>query len=183
MKVCVDIAAALKYLHGKNIIYRDLKPQNFGFDVRGNIKLFDFGLAKELNSCQREQDGTYHLTGGTGSLRYMAPEVVQHGTYNLSADVYSFCIMLWEILTLETPFEGFSQEKHANLVVYGTLRPKIDKTLPEAIESLLEDGWSSNLFDRPSFDTIFKTLSDISKLHINYKRRRSAYTLDKYSTS
>jgi hypothetical protein len=49
------------------------KPDNLGFDVRGDVKLFDFGLAKELDVKKKLEDGTYHLTADTGSLRYMAP--------------------------------------------------------------------------------------------------------------
>lgn len=56
------------------IIYRDLKPENIGFDVRGDVKIFDFGLAREVNEKDQLDDGTYKLTGDTGSLRYMAPE-------------------------------------------------------------------------------------------------------------
>lgn len=49
------------------------KPDNVGFDVRGDVKIFDFGLAKELDESKKLDDGTYHLTSDTGSLRYMAP--------------------------------------------------------------------------------------------------------------
>jgi serine/threonine protein kinase len=57
-----------------SIIYRDLKPDNVGFDVRGDVKIFDFGLAKEIDPRQMDAEGTYKLTADTGSLRYMAPE-------------------------------------------------------------------------------------------------------------
>mmetsp|Transcript_32595 Transcript_32595/g.79083 ORF Transcript_32595/g.79083 Transcript_32595/m.79083 type:complete len:295 (+) Transcript_32595:56-940(+) len=77
LTVAYDIACALSYLHGLSILYRDLKPDNIGFDVRGDVKIFDFGLAKELDESKILEDGTYNLTGDTGSLRYMAPE----GTY------------------------------------------------------------------------------------------------------
>ena len=54
-----------------SIVYRDLKPDNIGFDVRGDVKIFDFGLAKEFNPANVLDDGTYKLTGDTGSPRYM----------------------------------------------------------------------------------------------------------------
>lgn len=69
-----DLATAFKYLHGMQILYRDLKPDNIGFDVRGDVKIFDFGLARQLPRG-RLADGTYRMTGDTGSPRYMAPEV------------------------------------------------------------------------------------------------------------
>ncbi|KAL7503691.1 hypothetical protein ACHAXN_001445 [Cyclotella atomus] len=80
------------YLHENNIIYRDTKPQNVGFDVRGDLKLFDFGLAKLLPSNDNYQD-TYKLSMA-GTPRFMAPEVLCEKSkgYNLKADVYSFMI-------------------------------------------------------------------------------------------
>lgn len=58
------------------IVYRDLKPENIGFDVRGDAKVFDFGLSKELNQKDYVGDGLFNMSGLTGSRRYMAPEVV-----------------------------------------------------------------------------------------------------------
>jgi len=74
LKIALVIADALEYLHSKNIIYRDLKPDNLAFDEHGVLKLLDFGLAKELKPGEANADGRYELTGNTGSRRYMAPE-------------------------------------------------------------------------------------------------------------
>ena len=73
LDVALQLAQAMQYLHQHNIVYRDLKPDNIGFDQDDNLKLFDFGLAKELKPYKRHEDGTYHLTANTGSRRYMAP--------------------------------------------------------------------------------------------------------------
>ena len=64
------------------------------------MKLFDFGLAKELKDSDRNEDGLYKLTGTTGSFRYMAPEVSLGKPYNLTADVYSWSMIMWFILAL-----------------------------------------------------------------------------------
>lgn len=72
LTVAFDVAGALEYLHDRSIMYRDLKPDNVGFDVRGDAKLFDFGLATEFDSSKPL--GSYRLTGNTGTMRYMAPE-------------------------------------------------------------------------------------------------------------
>jgi serine/threonine protein kinase len=60
-------------LFSHSIIYRDLKPNNIGFDVRGDAKLFDFGLAIEFDN-DKTKNGAFKLTGDTGTIRYMAPE-------------------------------------------------------------------------------------------------------------
>lgn len=65
-----EIAKGTAYLHGKRIIFRDLKPDNIGYSADGILKIFDFGLAKELRDDERNEDGTYRMTGMTGALRY-----------------------------------------------------------------------------------------------------------------
>lgn len=75
-----------------SVIYRDLKPSNIGFDVRDDAKLFDFGLAIEFQP-EAVENGNYKLTGMTGTMRYMAPEVALSHSYTEKADVFSFGIM------------------------------------------------------------------------------------------
>jgi hypothetical protein len=74
LQVALDIATAFVYLHSLNIAYRDLKPDNCGFTRDGILKIFDFGLAKEETNSTKCEDGSYRMTGHTGSRRYMAPE-------------------------------------------------------------------------------------------------------------
>eukprot|EP00979_Chaetoceros_neogracilis_P001569 scaffold269_cov245-Chaetoceros_neogracile.AAC.18 len=102
LMVSYDICMALKYLHDKNIVYRDLKPDNIGFDVRN-----------------------------TGSLRYMAPEVARRMPYNETVDIYSFAILFWQICSLEVPFASFDVNKHSEFVVHGNERPKLDRKRPD----------------------------------------------------
>ncbi len=90
------------------VIYRDLKPDNIGFDIRDDVKIFDFGLAKELNEKLRYRDSdTYKLTGETGSPRYMAPEIANRRPYNQKADVYSFALLFWQICELKVPYDDY----------------------------------------------------------------------------
>mmetsp|Transcript_11503 Transcript_11503/g.29113 ORF Transcript_11503/g.29113 Transcript_11503/m.29113 type:complete len:604 (-) Transcript_11503:269-2080(-) len=90
------IVDGMRYLHSKNIILRDLKPGNVGFDEGGNIRLFDFGMARRVSDCVQDEI--------CGSPRYMAPEIMEGKGYTLKVDVYSFGIMLYELCTLEVPF-------------------------------------------------------------------------------
>ena len=64
--VASEIASALEHLHSLRIVFRDLKPDNVGFDYDGKVKVFDFGLAKELDPKQQRDSGLYQMSGGTG---------------------------------------------------------------------------------------------------------------------
>jgi serine/threonine protein kinase len=76
------LAKALEYVYSKNIIFRDVKPRNIGFDARSTVKLFDFGLARDVK--------LYRLKGKAKLPLYMAPEVaLSEEEYGLPADVYS----------------------------------------------------------------------------------------------
>lgn len=65
--VARDIASAMQYLHCQDIVYRDLKPDNIGFDSEGVLKMFDFGLAKRVTSADKTDGDLYNLTGNTGT--------------------------------------------------------------------------------------------------------------------
>lgn len=142
LSVAYDIASALSYLHERNIMYRDLKPDNIGFDVRGDAKLFDFGLATEFES-DKTKKGTYKLTGDTGTIRYMAPEVALSQPYTFTADCYSFGILLWHMLSLEMPYARSSDTTVARMVLHGGHRPKIDGNWPSEVRRLLQDSFGS----------------------------------------
>jgi serine/threonine protein kinase len=98
---------------------------------------------------ERTGEGRYLLTGNTGSLRYMAPEVARDEPYNLSVDSYSFGILFWQICSLSTPYAGLSQESHAIQVVRNGARPKPDASWPNFWVDLMEASWSANPADRP----------------------------------
>lgn len=122
-------------------MYRDLKPENIGFDVRGDVKIFDFGLAREFDLAQADSQGFYAYTGDTGSPRYMAPEVALGQRYNEGADVYSFSILVWQVLALSTPYEGFNASMLTRNVVKGGSRPRIDPKWSKYIADMLRSGW------------------------------------------
>ncbi|KAL7482553.1 hypothetical protein ACHAW6_008227 [Cyclotella cf. meneghiniana] len=147
--VAKDLAGALSYLHDMCIIYRDLKPENVGFDGKGVTKLFDFGLAKQVRR-EDATDGTYRLTANTGSIRYMSPEVGDGWPYNFKADSYSFAVLLWEMLALEVAFDSYTPQQIVNMARKWGERPKLKDEWSERLKEAMRNGWDSNFRKRPT---------------------------------
>lgn len=158
--VARDIASALDYLHQQDIVYRDLKPDNIGFNIDGQLKLFDFGLAKRITSADKLADDLYNLTGNTGSLRYMAPEVALNKPYSLSVDAYSFGVLFWQLCALTVPYSGYSCKMHAELVVGKGYRPKPDSSWPESWTTLMRSCWAEDHNSRPTFTEILRVMNE-----------------------
>lgn len=130
----------------------------------GDVKIFDFGLAREFDRAQQDDSGCYKMTGDTGSPRYMAPEIALNTSYNENVDVYSFCILFWQILRLETPFEGCTMSTFHKRVVVDGLRPTCDPKWPRAISSMIESGWA-DYSQRPPMADVAVTIRDEISAH------------------
>lgn len=157
VQVAIDIATAVEYLHSKRIIYRDLKPANIGFDQHGVVKIFDFGLAVELPEGS-EPNSTFNLAGNTGTSRYMAVEVIRKHPYNCKVDVFSFSILLWELMALCKPYDGLvGQQVKECVSVFGE-RPAIPRTWPTNLRRIMRRGWTENLVDRPFMSEVLEVL-------------------------
>jgi serine/threonine protein kinase len=154
MRVMKDLAGALSFMHDMRIIYRDIKPDNVGFDGRGIVKLFDFGLAREIYAEEDTGNGTYKLTYNTGSLRYMAPEVFNKWPYNFFADTFSFGILLWEVAALERPYNNLTPSEIREMVIKWGERPKTKDGWPERVVDLMTTSWDSNYRKRPAIKEI-----------------------------
>mmetsp|Transcript_3431 Transcript_3431/g.5353 ORF Transcript_3431/g.5353 Transcript_3431/m.5353 type:complete len:253 (-) Transcript_3431:276-1034(-) len=163
LSMAKDIADAFYYLHnhvheGATIIHRDIKPDNIGFTSDGQLKLFDFGLCTIVRKRLSMED-CYEMTGNTGSLRYMAPEVALRQPYNEKTDVYSFGILLWQMAKDKTPFKGMNRNDFMNRVVRKGERPKIDKSWSKDFVQLLESCWHADHTQRPTFEMICHTIT------------------------
>lgn len=140
------------------VIFRDLKPQNIGFDVKGTVKIFDFGVARDLVYVKEVKD----RLGFTGTPRYMANEVGTGNEYGLSADVYSFGILLHEICTLKEPFSNLRNiDAFRKKVAHGGERPKLSSIRHSGLRSLMERCWDPLPEGRPSFTEVRQELENI----------------------
>ena len=122
--------------------------------------MFDFGLAKRITNADKTDDELYSLTGNTGSLRYMAPEVAKNMPYGLSVDAYSFGVLFWQLCALSVPYSGYSCKMHADLVVGKGYRPTVDPSWPESWSLLMSRCWASDHRSRPSFEHILKVMNE-----------------------
>mmetsp|Transcript_16408 Transcript_16408/g.35467 ORF Transcript_16408/g.35467 Transcript_16408/m.35467 type:complete len:803 (-) Transcript_16408:228-2636(-) len=165
LKCARSLADALAYCHGRAIpnvmvLHRDLKPDNVGFTLDGTVKLIDFGLARIVENASVSNE-IYEMSGETGSLRYMAPEVADCQRYNQKADVYSFGIILWELVAFKKPYDGMNREEFYSRVVHGGERPVINKKWPEDLTELMKSTWDAEVVNRPNFSDIVEILDSM----------------------
>jgi serine/threonine protein kinase len=173
LRYAEGIALGMQYLHSQGVIHRDLKSGNILLDGRDNIKgaqnpsacvharlgadlaafcaVADFGVARRLSSCSES------MTAETGTYRWMAPEVIRHSRYDHRVDLYSFAIVLWEMLSGKLPYGDLSPIAAAAAVVVENLRPPLadapDDT-PAELMALMVQCWDVAPAVRPEFEAV-----------------------------
>jgi len=111
LSVAHQLSSALQYLHSKHVCFREVHPDSIGFDMKGNLKLFDFSRAKKIVEMKKlESYDDEESCSDTVNEDYAAPEVVMGESYGAEADVFSFGIVFWELLMLLPAYADDTEE-------------------------------------------------------------------------
>ncbi|KZV29621.1 Kinase superfamily protein with octicosapeptide/Phox/Bem1p domain isoform 1 [Dorcoceras hygrometricum] len=159
--ISMDVAFGMEYLHAKNIVHFDLKSDNLLVNLRDPhrpiCKVGDLGLSKV--KCQTLISG-----GVRGTLPWMAPELLNGSSSLVSdkVDVFSFGIVMWELLTGEEPYADLHYGAIIGGIVSNTLRPPVPEPCDPDWRDLMERCWSSEPSERPNFTEIADELRAIA---------------------
>ncbi|MGH0154499.1 UNVERIFIED_CONTAM: hypothetical protein FKN15_027618 [Acipenser sinensis] len=147
-------AQGMDYLHAKNIIHRDMKSNNIFLHEGLTVKIGDFGLA----TVKARWSGSHQVEQPSGSILWMAPEVIRmqdNNPYSFQSDVYSYGIVLYELMTGELPYSQIANRDQIIFMVgRGYLSPdlsKLYKSCPKAMKRLVADCIKQKKDDRPLF--------------------------------
>ena len=164
LNLIYDISKAIYYLHSREpkILHRDLKSSNILLDNNLNCKLCDFGLSKLIyNNISNYQ------TNSTSTLYWMSPEFLCDGIFNEFSDIYSFAILIWEIMTRDTvPYKNVNQMDFilGNKEIIDNKRPETNLEIfnecPE-IKDLIEKMWNTDWNKRPKIKDVVCVLENI----------------------
>ena len=152
-RIALEIAYGMNYLHHFRppILHRDLKSMNVLLDRNTTVKLADFGNTRSFQVQMTKQKGTF---------QWMAPEVIRGNTYSESSDVFSFGIIMNELVTRVPPYQGTDKKDVAKKVVNNpNYRPPFNpKKVPKDWVDLMVRCWQHNEKDRPTFDEVIDAL-------------------------
>lgn len=164
LRIAVDVAKGMNFLHHRQVIHRDLKSLNLllaapvGSATVPSVKISDFGLSRGLP----EPKSQACMTSGAGTYHWMAPEVLSGQGYDEKIDVYSYGICLFELISRRIPFDGSGLEPVAIAVAVSKgRRPdlgQVPRDCPPDLRFTMECCWAQSPTGRPGFDTIHETL-------------------------
>ncbi|THU56962.1 hypothetical protein C4D60_Mb11t22730 [Musa balbisiana] len=159
--MALDIARGINYLHHSSppIIHRDLKSSNLLVDKNWTVKVGDFGPS-------RLKHETYFITKtGKGMPQWMAPEVLRNEPSDEKSDVYSYGVILWELVTEKIPWDNLNSMQVVAAVGFMNQRLHLPKDLDPHWVSIIESCWNSEPKCRPTFQELIERFKDLQRQH------------------
>jgi len=146
------IAAGMHHLHRENIVHRDLAARNILLDELGTAKISDFGMARVLDG---EKGG--QTASNIGPIRWMSPESIRYKQYSTKSDVWSFGIVIFEIVARKEPHEDESLLDVGMKIRDNAATPEMPKNTPVLLEQLCRQCWKVDPEARPTFKEVLET--------------------------
>lgn len=149
LRIALDTASGLAFLHSRGIIHRDLKTLNVLLDDRGRAKICDFGLAQVKHASSRSDVG-----GISGTPAWLSPERVEGKTPTEKGDVYALGLLLWALLTSQEPYDQVSNIFVLMKMIQEGRCESLPDDAPEPYAAIIKRCWAMAPEDRPSADQV-----------------------------
>lgn len=166
LRYSADIIHGLRFLHSHSVVHLDIKPANVLVSGEDVCKIADFGCSVKVDRGCEVTSVSPHLSHGGGTYTHRAPELLKGEGVSPKADIFSFGITLWQLITREQPYIGDRQHVQYAVVAYN-LRPSLhDKsafrsTLGRQCETLVTRCWSAETHCRPSAQDVLLHLDKL----------------------
>ncbi|XP_065219986.1 fibroblast growth factor receptor homolog 1-like [Planococcus citri] len=154
----LQVAQGMKYLSSMKCVHRDLAARNILVSNKLVLKIADFGLARDI----RDKDYYRKKTGGRLPVKWMAPEALHHNLYTTQSDVWSFGVLLWEIVTLGSiPYPTFTDMEELVQALDDGYRMKKPQNCSMKMYRIMRECWDYLPEDRPTFSMIVENLEEM----------------------
>lgn len=175
LNMAIDIARGMNYLHNSipTIVHRDLKSSNLLVDKNWTVKVADFGLSR------LKLETFLSTKNGKGTPQWMAPEVLRSEPSNEKSDVYSYGVVLWELVTQKIPWDTLNPIQIIAAVGFMDHRLEIPSNTDPQWASIIESCWDSDPQRRPSFQELLERLQELQKQYAVQARRRPGKVLER----